>query len=51
MFGGVLVVLGLCGAAWGIVTALRASRPVSLGGALVAAVGMATGLIGVWLTF
>jgi hypothetical protein len=42
----VFIVIGLAAAAWGIVTALRASRPASLGGAIVAAVGLALALIG-----
>lgn len=41
-----LVVGGLVIAAWGVVTALQAPRPRSLGGALVAAVGLALALAG-----
>lgn len=37
---------GLGAASWGVVTALRAPRPASLGAALVAALGLALGLLG-----
>jgi hypothetical protein len=54
MMSGVVVVLaavamtfiGLGGAAWGIVTTLRAHRPASLGAALVAALSLALALLG-----
>jgi hypothetical protein len=47
MLGALVTVGGLVLGTWGVVTALRGRRPASLGGALLAALGLALALMGV----
>ena len=46
MLGAVMIMVGLAATGWGLVTTLRAPRPLSLVAALGAALGLALALLG-----